>query len=190
MPIPRSAVRRSNKIYTLTMTGVMAAVICVLSPMAIPIGPVPITLVNLSMYLALYLLGGRWGTLSCLVYVLIGAAGVPVFAGFTGGVGRLFGPTGGYIVGYLWMAIVAGLVIDKCRSRVLHFAGMTVGTALCYGLGTLWYCVSMNSGVGAALALCVLPFIPGDLVKMVLAISVGPMLRNRLEKAGLLTGKV
>lgn len=186
MPIPRSAVRRDNKIYSMTMTAVMAAVTCVLAPMALPIGPVPITLVNLVMYLALYLLGARWGVLSCLVYVLIGAAGLPVFAGFTGGVGRLLGPTGGYIVGYLWMAIVAGLFIARCRSRVLQFLGMTLGTALCYALGTLWYCVSMQSSVGAALALCVLPFIPGDLVKMALAVVVGPMLRDRLEKAGLL----
>ena len=186
MPIPRSAVHRSNKIYTMTMTAVMAAVICVLSPMAIPIGPVPVTLVNLAMYLALYLLGERWGVLSCLVYVLIGAAGIPVFAGFTGGLGRLLGPTGGYIVGYLWMALVAGLFIARCRSRVLQFFGMVLGTALCYGLGTLWYCVSMQAGVGAALALCVIPFIPGDLVKIGVAMMVGPMLRDRLEKSGLL----
>lgn len=186
MPIPRSAVRRNNKIYTMTMTAAMTAVICVLSPMALPVGPVPITLVNLAVYLALYLLGGKLGSLSCLLYVLIGLAGMPVFAGFTGGAGKLLGPTGGYIVGYVFMAVVSGLFIDRCRSRVLHYLGMTLGTLLCYVLGTLWYCVSMDSGVGAALALCVFPFVPGDLVKMALAVSVGPMLRDRLKRAGLL----
>ncbi len=186
MPIPRSAVHRNHKIYTMTMTAAMTAVICVLAPMALPVGPVPITLVNLAMYLALYLLGGKLGSLSCLLYVLIGLAGMPVFAGFTGGPGKLLGPTGGYIVGYVVMAVVSGLFIDRCRSRVLHYLGMTLGTALCYVLGTLWYCVSMDSGVEAALALCVIPFIPGDLVKMALAVSVGPMLRSRLKKTGLL----
>lgn len=186
MPIPRSAVRRNNKIYTMTMTAAMTAVICVLAPMALPVGPVPITLVNLVVYLALYILGGKLGSLSCLLYVLIGLAGMPVFAGFTGGAGKLLGPTGGYIVGYVFMAVVSGVFIDRCGSRVLQYLGMTLGTALCYVLGTLWYCVSMESGVGAALVLCVIPFIPGDVVKMALAVTVGPMLRERLVKAGLL----
>ena len=186
MPIPRSAVRRNNKIYGMTMTAVMAAVICVLSPMVIPIGPVPITLANLAMYFSLYLLGVRKGVASCLVYVLIGMAGVPVFAGFTGGAAKLFGPTGGYIAGYLFMVMIAGVFVERTKNRALHFIGILTGTAVCYALGTLWYCVSMESGIGAALALCVIPFIPGDLVKIVLAITVGPMIRDRLEKAGLL----
>ena len=185
MSMPRSAIHRSRKIYHLTMTAVMAAVICVLSPLVIPIGPVPITLANLAMYLSLYLLGGKRGTASCLVYVLIGMAGVPVFAGFTGGAAKLFGPTGGYIVGYLLMVMIAGAVIDRTKSRWMHGFGMVLGTAVCYALGTLWYCVSMDSTVEAALALCVIPFIPGDLVKMAVAMSVGPMLRDRLNKAGL-----
>ena len=178
MSVPRREMRRSGKIYHLTMTAVMAAVICVLSPLVIPIGPVPITLANLAMYLSLYLLGGKRGTASCLVYVLIGMAGVPVFAGFTGGAAKLFGPTGGYIVGYLLMVMIAGAVIDRTKSRWMHGLGMVLGTAL-------WYCISMDSTVETALTLCVIPFIPGDLVKMAVAMTVGPMLRDRLNKAGL-----
>ena len=185
MSVPRSEMRRSNKIYSMTMTAVMAAVICVLSPLVIPIGPVPITLANLAMYLSVYLLGGKRGTASCLVYVLIGMAGVPVFAGFTGGAAKLFGPTGGYIVGYLLMVMIAGAVIDRTKSRWMHGLGMVLGTAVCYALGTLWYCISMDSTVAAALALCVIPFIPGDLVKIAAAMTVGPVLRDRLNKAGL-----
>lgn len=170
----------------MSMTALLSAVICVVAPMAIPIGPVPITLATLAMYLAVYLLGEKWGTMSCLVYVLIGAAGVPVFAGFTGGAAKLFGPTGGYIVGYLWMVMISGLFIERFHSRIFHFAGMVLGTAACYALGTLWYCVSMDSGAVAALGLCVLPFVPGDLVKIGVAMLVGPMLRDRLTRAGLL----
>lgn len=178
--------RRDRKLYQMSMTALLAAVICVVAPMVIPIGPVPITLANLAMYLAAYLLGPKWGTLSCLVYVLIGMAGVPVFAGFTGGAAKLFGPTGGYIVGYVWMALIAGLFIARSQRRAVHIAGMLLGTAVCYMLGTLWYCVSMDSSVAAALALCVIPFIPGDLVKIAAAAVIGPMLRDRLTKAGLL----
>jgi len=177
--------KERNKVYPLAMTAVMTAVTCVLAPMAIPIGPVPISFTNLAIYISLYILGWKRGTLSYLVYVLIGAVGVPVFSGFSGGLGKLFGPTGGYIIGFIPMAVLAGLVIDKYRNRGVQMAAMIVGTAVCYAFGTAWFCVVMDSTVSAALAMCVFPFIPGDLAKMVIAMLVGPMIRSRLEQAGL-----
>ena len=165
------AAGQKNKTYALAMTALMAAVTCVLAPMAIPIGPVPISLTNLAIYLSLYLLGWKWGTASYVVYMLIGMVGVPVFSGFTGGLGKL-----------------AGLVIDRSRSRAVQFVGMAAATAVCYAFGTAWFCLSMDSTVSAALGLCVLPFIPGDVVKMLLAMTFGPMLRKRLERAGLYRG--
>ena len=178
--------RRDGNLYRMSMTALLSAVICVVAPMAIPIGPVPITLATLAIYLAVYLLGAKWGTMSCLIYVLIGTAGVPVFAGFTGGVGKLVGPTGGYIVGYVVMALIAGRVIEADQRRAVQFVGLITGTAVCYALGTIWFCFSMQCSVAAALGLCVLPFIPGDLVKIGVAMLVGPMLRDRLTRAGLL----
>ena len=160
-PMTAGAVQKKSKIYGLSMTAVMAAVTCVLAPMSIPIGPVPISFTNLAIYLSLYLLGWKRGTVSYLVYVLIGMVGVPVFSGFTGGMGRLLGPTGGYIVGFIPMALIAGAVIDRFRNRGIQLA---------------------------ALGLCVFPFIPGDLVKMLIAMALGPMIRSRLEKAGLYRG--
>ena len=161
------AAGQKNKTYALAMTALMAAVTCVLAPMAIPIGPVPISLTNLAIYLSLYLLGWKWGTASYVVYMLIGMVGVPVFSGFT---------------------VLAGLVIDRSRSRAVQFVGMAAATAVCYAFGTAWFCLSMDSTVSAALGLCVLPFIPGDVVKMLLAMTFGPMLRKRLERAGLYRG--
>ena len=158
---------RRGKTYRMAMTALMAAVTCVLAPMAIPIGPVPISFTNLAIYLSLYLLGWKRGTVSYLVYVLIGAVGVPVFSGFTGGLGKLAGATGGYIVGFIPMAVIAGLVIDRYRNRGLQLAGMIVGTAVCYAFGTAWFCFVMDSTPMAALSLCVIPFIPGDLVRSV-----------------------
>lgn len=78
------------------------------------------------------------------------------------------------------MAVLAGLVIDRSRSRAVQFVGMAAATAVCYAFGTAWFCLSMDSTVSAALGLCVLPFIPGDVVKMLLAMTFGPMLRKRL----------
>ena len=187
-PMISGAAGQKNKTYALAMTALMAAVTCVLAPMAIPIGPVPISLTNLAIYLSLYLLGWKWGTVSYVVYMLIGMVGVPVFSGFTGGLGKLAGPTGGYIIGFVPMAVLAGLVIDRSRSRAVQFVGMAAATAVCYAFGTAWFCLSMDSTVSAALGLCVLPFIPGDVVKMLLAMTFGPMLRKRLERAGLYRG--
>ena len=178
--------KTKTQTYTLAMVAVMTAVTCVLAPMSIPIGQVPITLTNLVIYFSLYLLGWKRGSVSVLVYILIGTVGVPVFSGFSGGLGKLAGPTGGYILGFLVMAVVAGLAVDHWNNRALHFLGMVVGTGLCYALGTAWFCFSTHSSVQAALWTCVLPFIPFDLGKMVAAIVAGPVLRRRLVQAGVL----
>ena len=90
-----------NKVYPLAMTAVMAAVICVLGPLSIPVGPVPISFTNFAIYITLYVLGWKRGTVSYLVYVLIGMVGMPVFSGYSGGLAKLAGPTGGYIVGFI-----------------------------------------------------------------------------------------
>ena len=158
---------------TIALLGVSAWV-------SIPIGPVPISLTNFAIYLSLYLLDWKKGTISYFIYLLLGFAGLPVFSGFTGGVAKLAGPTGGYIVGFIPMAIIAGFVIDHCKKRWVQLVGMIVGTMICYALGTVWFCFQANYTVSAALAVCVIPFIPADLIKIVLAMSIGPEIRKRL----------
>lgn len=177
-----------SRIYGLSMIAVMTAVICVLAPMSVPIGPVPISLTNLAIYLSLYLLGWKRGTAAYLVYILLGMVGMPVFSGFRGGAGHLLGPTGGYIIGFIPMALLAGLAISKSGSRIVQLLGMVVGTVIAYAFGTGWYCVSTGSAVFPALALCVFPFIPFDLAKMVFTMLTGPMIRSRLVRAGLHPG--
>ena len=169
----------------MVMTAMMAAVICVLGPLAIPIGPVPIAITNLAIYLSGYMLGWKRATLSCVVYVLIGMVGMPVFSGYSGGLGKLAGPTGGYIIGYIFMALVSGLVVSRFEQRGIQLLGMAAGTVTCYVLGTAWFCVQAGYAVGAALSLCVFPFIPGDIAKMVVALYAGPKMRTRLIQANL-----
>ena len=183
----------------LTLCAVMAAVTCVLAPISIPIGPVSITGGTLAIYLTVYLLGGVWGTVSTLVYLLVGMVGLPVFSNYMGGVSRLAGPTGGYLVGYIPMALLAGAVIQWSahrfdekgnRGRVpalaVQFAGMIAATTVLYAFGTAWYCVQAGVDLQKALAACVFPFIPFDLAKMVIALIVGMPVRRRLERAELL----
>lgn len=173
----------------LALIGLMAAVICVLGPISfvIPISPVPVSLGFLAIYFAVCVLGMKRGLLSVTVYVLLGFAGVPVFTGFTGGAGKLLGPTGGYIIGYFFMALICGFFIDKFANNiVISLPGMLLGTAACYLFGTLWLAHQASLSFPAALSAGVLPFIPGDLVKLVLAMTIGLQLRKRLIRANLI----
>lgn len=176
-------VSRSIQTYAMVSTALMTAVTCILAPLSVPIGPVPISFTNLAIYLSLYLLDWKRGTLSYFLYLLIGFAGLPVFSGFTGGVAKLAGPTGGYIVGFIPMAIIAGIVIDHCQKRWIQLLGMIVGTAICYALGTAWFCMQAGYTISAALAVCVFPFIPADLIKMLIAMTIGPEIRKRVGSA-------
>lgn len=166
----------------LTLIALMAVLIAVCSWISIP-AAVPFTLQTLGIFLALRLLGGAKGTVSVLVYILLGAVGVPVFAGFSGGVGVLFGPTGGYILGFLAAGLVY-LLLEKVpkQGKVMDFLRMAAGLLVCYALGTVWfyytYGVQNAMGIGAVLMACVVPFILPDAVKIVLA----QLLAERLQK--------
>lgn len=171
---------------TIALIAVMTAVTCVLAPLSIPIGPVPISLTNLAIYFGLYILGMKKETISYVVYMLIGLVGVPVFSGFTGGPAKLIGPTGGYIIGFVPMAIIAGIVIDKTKGKfVPSILAMIAGTIVCYALGTVWLAYQAQLDFVKVLFAGVIPFIPGDLVKMVLAAFFGPRILRQLNKAGL-----
>lgn len=177
------------KTKTMALIALMAAVTCILGPLslAIPISPVPISFTNLAVYFTIYVLGTKKGTISYLIYLLLGLVGLPVFSGFSGGAGKLFGPTGGYLIGFIFMALICGIFIEKWPAKLyLHFVGMILGTAVCYLFGTIWLAFQANMDFSAALAAGVIPFIPGDLVKIVIALLAGPVIRKQLKRAELI----
>ena len=160
--------------YQMAVTALMAAVMCVLGPLTVPIGAVPISLANFVICLTAWLLGPKFGTLSVAVYLCIGLIGVPVFSGYGAGLAKLAGPTGGYLVGYLLLAFIGGMF------------GLVLGDAACYVLGTAWFVFQMQCELGYALSVCVYPFIALDLAKIVVSCVVGALLRKRLVQAGVL----
>ena len=173
--------------YQMAVTALMAAVLCVLGPLTVPIGAVPISLANFVICLTVWLLGAKFGTLSVVVYLLIGLIGVPVFSGYGAGIAKLAGPTGGYLVGYLLLAFIGGLFIEKSKGQpVVSAIGLVLGDAACYVLGTAWFVYQMQCELGYALSVCVYPFIALDLAKIVVSCVVGALLRKRLEQAGVL----
>ena len=175
-----------SKVYQMAIIGLMAAVISILGPLSIPIGLVPISLTNFAIFISLYSLGMKKGTMSVIIYLLVGLAGLPVFSGFEGGASKLLGPTGGYLIGFIPMALVAGFFIDRFFNKwYMCILGMILGSAVCYTLGTSWLAYQANLSASTALAAGGIPFIAGDLAKIILAAYIGPKLRERLIKADL-----
>lgn len=164
----------------------MTAVICVLAPLSIPAGPVPVSLANLAIFLSAYLLGWKRGLGSVGCYLLLGLLGVPVFSGFSGGPGVLLGATGGYLFGYFPLVLISGISTEKTNCRCLQALGMLLGMMVCYAFGTAWYCILMKVSVKAAFGICVLLFVPWDLLKLLAAVLIGPILKKRLVQAGIL----
>ncbi|MGI6084116.1 MAG: biotin transporter BioY [Acetivibrionales bacterium] len=174
-------------IYQITIIGLMSAVICILGPLSIPIGVVPISFTNLAIYFAIYILGMKKAVISFLIYMLIGLVGVPVFSGFSGGISKLLGPTGGYIIGFFFMTLIAGIFIDKFYEKwYLSFVGMVLGAAVLYIFGTIWLANQTDMPLNIALAVGVHPFIPGDLAKIIIVAFIGPQIRKRLISANLI----
>ena len=181
-----SAVRSGLTIRQMTTAALVTAVTCVAGPIAIPIpvSPVPLSLTTLILYLSLYLLGMKGALVSCFLYLLLGIIGLPVFSGFSGGLVKAAGPTGGYLIGYLFLVLVSGFFIDRFpKPSWIHAAAMAAGTILCYAFGTLWLACQMKIPFLSAAAIGVLPYLPGDGVKIIVALTAGPILRRRVRSA-------
>ena len=167
----------------MTATALMAALICVAGPLSVAVGPIPLSLASFAVYLAGAILGWKRGSLAVLLYLLIGLAGVPVFSGFSGGFQKLIGVTGGYLAGYLPCAILTGLFVgspeDGAPRGIWRLAaGMALGTAALYIVGTAWFMLQTKNPLGAALGMCVLPFLPGDAVKIAAATLIAAPVRR------------
>ena len=178
---------KNKSLHRLTACALMAALLCVLGPLSVPIGPIPLTLATLVIYLLTYIVGTWDATISVLLYLLLGAVGLPVFSGYQGGLARLAGPTGGYLAGFLLLPIVGGLLMERAKRKpILTGVAMAAGTAVLYFFGTAWFVFLTGNDLGTALSLCVYPFVPFDLLKIVLAVALGKPIRDALLRAGLL----
>lgn len=178
---------KKQKIYQLSTCALMTALMCILGPMSIPIGPIPVSFTNFTVLLSVFLLGMKDGTISYLVYLLLGAAGLPVFSGYQGGIAKLAGPTGGYLVGFILTALIAGFIMERFSAHtVLVILGMIAAMLAAYVSCIIWFVFQMQCSVWYALTTCVLPFILIDMVKILMVTAVGKTIRHALAKADLL----
>ncbi|MBD9337785.1 MAG: biotin transporter BioY [Lachnospiraceae bacterium] len=177
----------NQKIRTkqMVLIALMTAVTCVLGPLSIPLpfSPVPISLTNFAIFLAIFILGMKNGTISFIIYLLLGAVGVPVFSSFRGGLQVLAGPTGGYLIGFIFLALIMGFALDHFdRKLVPTIIGMIIGMAVCYAFGTVWLAKLLSLSFKEGLMMGVIPYLPGDAAKIIIAAIVGPKLYGATQK--------
>lgn len=172
----------NKKIKDIAIISVAAAMICVLSPISIPIGDVPISLATFIIYLIAAILGPKKGTISVLVYILVGIIGVPVFSSYRAGISVIVGVTGGYIVGYIPLALLTGIFTYKFKNKIwMYPIGMILGTIVCYFIGTVWYMFNTNNNLISSLLVCVVPFLLFDLIKIVLSSVLAYLINKKLS---------
>lgn len=161
----------------------LAALTTACALIAIPIGPVPIVLQNFFVFLTGLLMGPRWGLASVAVYLLAGACGLPVFSGGTGGIARFVGPTGGYLIGYLPAVFVIGRICEKGRQRRgVDLLAVVCGALIVYACGIPWLKILTGMSWGKTVALGMLPFLPGDALKIAAVVPVALTLRPIISK--------
>ena len=177
----------NQKIRTkqMVLNALMTAVTCVLGPLSIPLpfSPVPISLTNFAIFLAIFVLGMKNGTISFIIYLLLGAVGVPVFSSFRGGLQVLAGPTGGYLIGFIFLALIMGFALDHFdRKLVPTIIGMIIGMVVCYAFGTVWLAKLLSLSFKEGLMMGVIPYLAGDVAKIIIAAIVGPKLYGATQK--------
>ena len=176
-----------SKTYSYVVTAFSAAIIAVMAQITIPLPLIPITGQTLAVGLVVTILGVKYGTVSVLLYILLGAIGLPVYSSFTGGIGILMGPTGGYIIGFLVQAYLMGLYLQKFGTTYVHgIIANLFGMVITLSFGTVWLKIVNDLTWTAAFFSGTVPFIIVGIVKAVLAAWLGVVLHNRLYSANLL----
>lgn len=172
--------KRNFTTKEMTSIAIMTAITCIMAQIAIPMpAGVPMTMQTFAITLSGVILGAKGGAISSVIYLLLGAVGVPVFANFTGGAQILVGPTGGFLLSFPIMAFVSGLAVEQ--NRKWKFAVLLVVAAvLNYAIGVVMFMAIMKSTVGAALMACVVPFIPTAIIKLIVAGTGGLVIRKRM----------
>ena len=171
---------KKKKLRTIDIVyvGLFAALIAVCAWISIPM-TVSFTLQTCAVCLTAGLLGWKRGTLTVIIYILLGMVGLPVFTGFKSGIAAVTGPTGGYIVGFIFTALIVGLAADRLGKKLwVNVIFMAVGILVCYLFGTVWFMIAYKVTFASALTTCVVPFLIPDAVK----IAVAAVLVNRLKK--------
>lgn len=173
------------KIRNLSIIGIFTGMLCIIAPISFPLVPVSITLASFGIYLIGTLFDYKKALIIVLLYIVLGAIGLPVFSNFEGGLSKLISPTGGYIIAYIPCVLLISLLITKFKQyKFIYPIALTIGTLLLYVIGTIWFMLYMEGSLSftQALLVCVVPFIFGDVIKICVAIVIGIKCRPFIDK--------
>ena len=175
---------KKQHIRAITETALCTALIAVSAQISILVfaSNIPYTLQTFALFLIAAVFGWKKSTIATVIYLALAAIGLPIMAGFKGGIAAIMGPTGGYALGFLFIALLTGIAAEKGKgNKWILLAGMVAGLLVCYAFGTVWfkYIYGTDKGLGAVLMLCVVPYLPVDAVKIVCAV----LLAGRVKKA-------
>ena len=185
----REIMNKKNKMTTqsVVLVGMFAAILAVLSQISIPVpSGVPVTMQTFAVALTGCVLGWKKGTMASVIYIVLGGVGVPVFSGFAGGLGILFGKTGGFIFGFIFLALLCGLAV-VVKNKVLAGILAVCGLLICHVLGILQFMLLMKMSFWSSAVLVSVPYLIKDVISIVLAFVVGAILRKSLNAANILT---
>lgn len=183
----RTQISSSKKTESLILCALFTALIAVCSWISIPT-TIPFTLQTFAVFLTAGLLGAKRGVITIICYIIIGSIGIPVFAGFQAGAGVVAGPLGGYMIGFIFTALIVGIIIDKFGvSTISASTGMLLGLIACYVFGTIWFVYIYTgeitkAGIISSLSMCVLPFVVPDIIKLILAVTLTKRLKKHINK--------
>ena len=166
-----------RSVRTMVQCAFFAALMAVCAQLMLPVPPIPVNLALMAVHLCTAMLGTRKALIAVAVYLLMGLFGLPVFAALSGGPGVLLGPSGGYLAGYMLCVLITGRLLS-CRCTAVFFPAMAAGTLGCYAAGVCWYMHLTGTALLPALSVCVLPFLPGDVLKILLAALLARRLRH------------
>ena len=167
----------NQKLHTMINLSMIVSILCIIGPIVIPlpISPIPVSITTLGIYLGIHILGYKQATIATLIYIILGFIGLPIFSGYTGGLHTLLGPTGGYIIGYIPMTYITGLMLP------ITVLAYPLGLLLCYLLGTLWLSYITHVPYQTALLIGVLPYLPLDIIKIIISHIIFPRISRIIK---------
>lgn len=169
----------NNRVKNMTYCSVLVVIVVIMSQIKIDLPTlVPITLQTLGIYLIGCLLNPKLSLITTLLYIFMGAIGLPVFSGFGSGLGILFGPTGGYIFSFPLVALIISLIVKQKNNYYIKIIAMIIATSICYFIGTIWFVFYTKINFIDALFICVIPFLIGDTIKVVLAATISSKIKK------------
>lgn len=169
------------QIKDITCISLLTALLCILAPLSIPTGSTAISLATFAIYLTACLLPPRKALAAVGLYLLLGAVGLPVFAGYTAGISRFFSPSGGYLIGYLPLVGISAFFVQRFSSMFLHVFGMALATFVLYLIGTAWLAFVTHTPFSTALPMSALVFLPFDSTKIFFACILGKKLKQYIK---------